>query len=509
MRITTKMMNNNSLSNINKNKTYMDKLNTQMASEKKITRPSDDPVVAIRALKLRSNVTEVTQYYERNTNDASAWLTATQDALESTKTILTNMKAEFTQGATGTNTVASRTAILDELKALKNQIYDDGNADYAGRQLFTGFRTSTSLTVSKEDESAYEYTDITEKLSKDDLSKVTYISGKLNAAADITGAAATPVPSQQVSIDSYSRIRLAYDNIDKGSLKNINIYDKEGNIKDTYSVQSMDADSFANYDDYMDNVYKTVVNDPAAAIFVPETGEIIIGKYLANDINNLDPTDSIQVKYDRSEWKTGELRPEHYFDCVRKDVVTNAEVEFDTHDHSVEYDISSNQAMQINTNASEVFVHAIGRDIDEMITAISNVNDAQSKVDALTAKLEDTSLSDTQKENIKTTLDAAQKELDMVTEKMQKMFEHGQTTFAGYFNNATLAATTVGTRIQRIDLVQNRLMDLKTTAQDLADKNENVEITDIAIQAAEAQVTYNAALMATGKLNQQTLLSYI
>ena len=61
MRITNKMMSGNSLSNINTNKEYLDKLNNQMATEKKITRPSDDPIIAIRALRLRSNLSELTQ----------------------------------------------------------------------------------------------------------------------------------------------------------------------------------------------------------------------------------------------------------------------------------------------------------------------------------------------------------------------------------------------------------------------------------------------------------------
>ena len=66
MRITNKVMQNNSLSNINTNKILQDKLNTQMATEKKINRPSDDPVVAIRALRLRTSVSELTQFYEKN-----------------------------------------------------------------------------------------------------------------------------------------------------------------------------------------------------------------------------------------------------------------------------------------------------------------------------------------------------------------------------------------------------------------------------------------------------------
>ena len=42
MRITNGIMMNNSLNNINKNKLLMDKLNTQIASTKKLSRPSDD-----------------------------------------------------------------------------------------------------------------------------------------------------------------------------------------------------------------------------------------------------------------------------------------------------------------------------------------------------------------------------------------------------------------------------------------------------------------------------------
>ena len=65
MRITNKIMQNNSLYNINNNKLTEDQLNNMLATGKKITRPSDDPIIAIRALRLRSNVTQLSQYYVR------------------------------------------------------------------------------------------------------------------------------------------------------------------------------------------------------------------------------------------------------------------------------------------------------------------------------------------------------------------------------------------------------------------------------------------------------------
>ncbi len=51
MRITSKMMQNTSLRNLNINKALQEKLMNQSSTGKKITRPSDDPVIAIRSLK--------------------------------------------------------------------------------------------------------------------------------------------------------------------------------------------------------------------------------------------------------------------------------------------------------------------------------------------------------------------------------------------------------------------------------------------------------------------------
>ena len=90
MRITNKIIQNNNLSNINTNKIYQDTLSTQMSTQKKINRPSDDPVVAIRALRLRSSVTEVTQYYSKNIPDAESWLNVTEDALKNLSQIMTS-----------------------------------------------------------------------------------------------------------------------------------------------------------------------------------------------------------------------------------------------------------------------------------------------------------------------------------------------------------------------------------------------------------------------------------
>ena len=62
MRVTNNMIMSNTKININGNKTNVNTLNNQMTSQKKISRPSDDPVIAIRALRLRSSLSQINQY---------------------------------------------------------------------------------------------------------------------------------------------------------------------------------------------------------------------------------------------------------------------------------------------------------------------------------------------------------------------------------------------------------------------------------------------------------------
>ena len=81
MRITNGIMLNNNMSNLNANKLRMDEIMTSIETTKKIQRPSDDPITAVRALRLRSTLNEITQYKDRNVKDAESWMNATKDTM--------------------------------------------------------------------------------------------------------------------------------------------------------------------------------------------------------------------------------------------------------------------------------------------------------------------------------------------------------------------------------------------------------------------------------------------
>ena len=115
MRVTNQMMTNNMLSHINSNKWNMSKLENQYATGKKILKPSDDPIIAVRALKLRSNLTELTQYVEKNIPDAESWMEVTESSLDNVKSIITEMNKYCVQGAHDTLTADERTSILSDI----------------------------------------------------------------------------------------------------------------------------------------------------------------------------------------------------------------------------------------------------------------------------------------------------------------------------------------------------------------------------------------------------------
>ena len=212
MRITNGILINNSLSNINTNKNKIDKLFTQLSSEKKIQRPSDDPIVAIRALRFRSTLSEINQYLSKNIPDADSWLTSTDDAMENIVGMLGDITQYCNQAVNGYLDVTNKNTIVEELRAYRDQIYSDANADCAGRTIFTGYKTDSTLTFINNNTNKYE---ITEKFNSDSFTSINKIINGL----DLTGINSTnldtvDVDSMKVSekVSSY-RIRLAYDDL--------------------------------------------------------------------------------------------------------------------------------------------------------------------------------------------------------------------------------------------------------------------------------------------------------
>lgn len=508
MRITNKMMQNNSLTNINTNKLIQDKLNSQMTGNSKIVRPSDNPIVAIRALRLRTNVNQVTQYYEKNVPDAEAWLSLTESAVSSLSDVLTDMIREFTTGSNGEKTTEDKKTVLANITALRDQIYSTGNTDNAGRYIFTGYRTDTPLMFKSDTTKSYS---ITEQLKGDSIDSITYINtAGLTNINEQNFDAYNTVDENSITTTEVYRIQLAYDALDQDQTPKLELYNKN-----TQSYDEITATVASKYDD--PNPYETLGDDDV--VVIKETGEMLLGKNVYEALKKLsdDPKTKMdeaefRITYEKSKWEKDDLIPEHYFACTDQDSNISYNKDYldgNTKKQEISYDVGANQTVQVNTTANDIFTHDIGREIDDLILALEAEIAMEESVTKLEKMMENGNYSDTQKETIQKQLDAANKALTYLKENTNSLFQSGITKVQGHLNTVTQEVTAIGTRGSRLELISNRLLAQQTSYETLRSENEEIDIEEIAIKLTSAELTYNAALSATGKILQTTLMNFI
>lgn len=500
MRITNQMITNNMMNGINKNKNNLSLLDQQYSSGKKIQRPSEDPIIAVRALKLRTNLAELNQYYEKNIPDAKSWMDVTEGAMTNINDILTLINTACVQGASDPPlSVEDRNSIVKNLEQYKEQIYQEGNANYAGRYVFTGYKTDTSL-IFGEASSNLEYT-ITENFTGKDIESISKVTGTYSVDDyDLSNDY-----SQSPELQTSYRIRLSYDNVDavqadgvtpvniSGSLK---VLDKDGN-----PVTPLPAITTVSVND--PNAYK-----PTAGInYIPETGELILSQDAYDDLRT---ASSISVDYPKTDFKEGELRPEHYFDCtVHESGAPATEIKtYKKQDQDIQYEINFNQKLTVNTQGSDALQQDIGRDIDEILQAVQDVKATEAKISEVEKMLKDPNYaSETEQLNkLKSQLET---ELTLKNSIMQKKFGNGITDSANAQNTLNVAIADLGSRYVRLELTESRLSDQQVDFTDLMSTNEDADMVDTYIKLSSAEVIYNASLSAASKVVQNTLLDFL
>ena len=204
------------------------------------------------------------------------------------------------------------------------------------------------------------------------------------------------------------------------------------------------------------------------------------------------------------------LRPEHYFYCESEGITFNdSYLAADAARQIIEYDVGFNQSIQVNSTADEAFSHGVGREVDDIVNAMQHVSDLETVKSNIEAMMELVTAGSTEEKQLQKQLDAVDKALTLAKDKEQKLFERGITAFQGYLDDTNLSITDVGTRSSKLELIKNRMQSQKTTFETLKSENEDADITEVAIQLSSAELTYEAALMATGKVMQTTLLNFI
>ena len=142
MRVTTSMMLGGYLKNLNNNLSSLSKLQKQMATGKRITKPSDDPIGMISGMQTRVKLYKSAQYKE-NVDKALTWLEQTESSVMELNEML---KAAYERTVNMSNDFLApedKAAVAQYIGQLREHVITIGNAKSGDKYIFGGFNVNT------------------------------------------------------------------------------------------------------------------------------------------------------------------------------------------------------------------------------------------------------------------------------------------------------------------------------------------------------------------------------
>ena len=438
--------------NMQKNKIAYDKYLQQYNTQKKIQRPSDDPTIAVRALKYRTTLAEIEQF-QRNIEDATSWMDATETAIKDVDKVMDSMVEYVTQAAPGTVNAKDREDINKQLDQYAQYIYEqDMNADYAGRYLFTGYRTDSALLFDKAQDNVtytiheqlevsnvrkYDYVYGRAEIGKMPTSDTNVVAGKTYYTKDATTGeytkVATPVDSdintyyedkdaqayanEAPKFQSTNRILVSYqDLIDKGDSLTTNFDPPVNEYGSTTSVSSVPGPYIVfkdkNGNEFIkqvtikriedDNVYNEHLQPGADDVFlIPETGELVFGDDIYDTIRG---GSDLAITYQKKEFDKNDIKPEHYFVCEALDSngkswVYNTDKEnlndgdlfnnFTPRPQDIKYQINFSQTIKVNTEGFKAVGTIVGRSIEDIKNSCNELDIIEARMSEVVKRISD------------------------------------------------------------------------------------------------------------------------
>lgn len=139
-RVTQNMMNSNMLKNLYRSMESMDRLQDQLSSGRKISRPSDDPVVASRAMYYRSSLTENEQF-QQNVNEAQGWMEISDKSLGEATDIFRRVRELVIESNDAALDRTALEAIGAEVAQIRDHLGNIANQTIGGKYIFAGTDT--------------------------------------------------------------------------------------------------------------------------------------------------------------------------------------------------------------------------------------------------------------------------------------------------------------------------------------------------------------------------------
>lgn len=143
MRIADKMQYNQIIKNVSKNRSDMAQLQNQAATQKRVTKPSDDPTAAARVLGARTDERGNKQFI-RGIESARSFLDFTDQALAELGEFLVRAKElAISQSNDASSNEQTRRTVAAEVSQIYDQSIQIANRKLGEQFIFGGFQTQT------------------------------------------------------------------------------------------------------------------------------------------------------------------------------------------------------------------------------------------------------------------------------------------------------------------------------------------------------------------------------
>ncbi len=516
-RVSQQMMFTNFVNNMNTSLSSLMDLNEQASSEKKVNRPSDNPVAAAQILQYRTQITALDQY-EANVDIARGWLQQADSTLLQVSTVLTRCKELAEQTATGTMSPANREQVGYELRQLFEQLIVLSNTEYEGEHIFAGHKTNDSAFV--------ESMAITTNSGSLDQSMVYSIEGASSHTVQVQFLSSGAVGADALD---YRYSRDAGDTWTYGTMaSNSNILDLGGvnvTLANGTNMQAMletDRNDISVYDDgtlngtwlwvrptalYQGDFEDTIEVDNFGANAVTAAAQ---GHFSQDVMVRIDSggTMSDQITYSYSldrgtTWTTGRMIsngstttssslpvPGGFLELSTAnaaDVLTSGS-QFMIRPQRAEilFEISPNERLAVNNIGKDVFggVYKDSPCASNCTTAFG-VNNADNMFEVV-GKL-----------------------VGYVETNNQAGIQEALADLGIAMEHVLTSAANVGGRENRLDVATNVLQDLSLIKTERLSNIEDADVTEIMTKLAQDQIIYESVLKSSAMVMQMSLVNYI
>jgi flagellar hook-associated protein 3 FlgL len=479
------------MNNIWKNARYLNKLVTQIETGKQIQRPSDDPLISARSLRIRTILSESEQF-TRNVQQAMAWMEVSEAAFNSILTgtatqpsIMQELNTLLIQAAqTGTNTLDDQRAILTEIEELYKQMYGvDMNQTYLNRYVFSGFHIDQPP-VLKTDMTGRSFV-ITQTFGMENIEKTLAFHR----------ASPTSMP-EDIKINL---VKLPYDEVSFTSATPagapaLGITLADGTAVTIVTITSDDAVAYRPAD--FDAMGNPVIHH------IQDTGELIMTDAVRELMQN---AGGLNVTYEKSNVMTGELNPIVYFQST--EITGGVAVNYNTDGQNIQAEISPGAYVTINSHARDVLSAALFADLKHLFEFADSLITSDPRVIEEYFRSPPHSLTD-----------------DDLNDSVQKFLSDEQAMFSSAIHDrinnmlkyimdhagqAQREHTSLGANMARLEMIGIRLEEEEVAYTELLSDNEDTDLSGTIFRKNGAESAYGFALQAIARTVQLSLADFI